>query len=289
MNRELFSQMQRQLEPSPEAEAALKAKLERAKTKGRVRWGRYVAVAACAALAVAAVPIYGALNPPLHAYAVGDGGAAAEHGEVLSLTGDKDDLQTGAPNTGDLPGGAVVEVPVQEEAAAAYEALMDHIDNARKPWIDSAQRFPDWYGGAYIDEYGDLVVCVVGAPLDDKSLYLEIQDLCGSQAVAFREAKYTLNELNALQEEVAAQLLELDFGQIAWATGVDEENNQVTVALPFAIKKVLAQLQRLDPAGDAISVTVGEHEPVPLVEATPRPVVELPAAKEEIAPPSDGN
>lgn len=282
MNRELFSEMQRQLKPSYEAEEALKAKLEAAQTKGKVRWGRYVALAACAALAVAAVPIYGALNPPLHTYAVDAGGAVAEHGEVISLTGGKDASQTGEPNTGDLPGGAVVELPVQEEATAAYEALMDHIDNAGPSLIDSAQRFPDWYGGAYIDEYGGLVVCVVGAPLDDKSLYLHIQDLCGSQAVAFRDVKYTLNELNALQEKAVALLQELDFAQELWTAAVDERNNQVTVALPFASKKALAGLHKLDPAGDAISVTVLEHEPVVLDKATSQPVEELPAPKETI-------
>lgn len=251
MNKALFSQMQEQLKPGPEVLAALEKRLEREVSGKRPRWGRYVALAACAVLVLAAGPVYTALNPPLHAYALGEAVPAKQ--ELGLMTGDKGDGVDGTHPV--LPGGAViVERPVQEEATAAYEALM-----ARFAADLGQGNYPGWYGGAYIDDWGGLIVCVVGAPEGDKSLYLDIQAMCDGHPVGFQDVSYTLAHLNSLQEQVAALLGELDFASQTWASGVDEEGNRVAVTLPFASKKALAGLHRLDPAGDAIAVTVVER------------------------------
>lgn len=255
MNKKLFCEMQEQLTPGTETLDALARRLKAAPVAARPRWGRYVALAACAALVVAAVPVYGALNPPLHAYALGVEEPARQE---LTLGGT---LEKGGGIDGTHPitaGGAdIVERPVQEEATAAYQALM-----ARFAADYGQGNYPDWYGGSYIDEWGGLIVCVVGAPAEDKSLYLEIEEMCGGHPVGFRDVTYTLAHLNSLQEQVTELLKGLDFAEELWASGVDEENNRVDVTLPFASKKALAGLHKLDPAGDAIAVTVVERQEV---------------------------
>lgn len=261
MDQKLFRDMQEQLVPGAEALEALDARLKAARLAKRPRWGRYVALAACAALVIAAVPVYGALNPPLHAYALGVEEPAQQE---LTLGGT---LEKGGGIDGThpfTPGGAsIVERPVQEEATAAYQALM-----ARFTADYGKDSYPDWYGGSYIDQWGGLIVCVVGAPAEDKSLYLDIQAMCGSHSVGFRDVTYTFDQLNTLQNQVVELLKGLDFADELWASGVDEENNRVDVTLPFASKKALAGLHRLDPAGDAIAVTVVERQ---------EPVFEVPA------------
>lgn len=274
MKHDIFDSMKEQLNPSLQAQAALKEALSRpAKTKS-VHWQKYVAVAACAALAISAGPIYCALNPPLHAYAV-EMAESTQKSELSLATGG--DQGNGIDGTHPiLPGGAVItERPVQEEATAAYEALMAQFSADCGP--DS---YPDWYGGSYIDEWGGLIVCVVGAPAEDKSLYLEIQDMCGDHSVGFRDVTYPLVRLNNLQTEVVNLLKELKFTDQLWVTGVDEEHNQVAVTLPFASKKALAGLHRLDPAGDAIAVTVVERQQVALDKAPAEFPVEMPTVQE---------
>ena len=61
-NKELFASMQGQLKPSPQARAALEARLAQPVKKRSAPW-KYGAVAACAALVLAAWPIYRVLSP----------------------------------------------------------------------------------------------------------------------------------------------------------------------------------------------------------------------------------
>lgn len=261
MKRDLFRSMREQMTPSDDAKAALEERLARPIAAKPHPWRKYAVLAACVALFVTAVPVYTALNPPLHAYAVG----TVE--EVTGLLGDKtggatdlvSDRGSGIDGTQPLtPGGAdIVERPVQEEAAAAYAALMAQFATDYEPGC-----YPDWYGGAYIDQWGELIVCVADAPLEDKSLYLEIQAMCGGHSVGFQNVTYPLAHLNSLQEQVVELMRKLDFADQLWASGVYEEHNQVAVTLPFASKKALAGLHQLDPAGDAIAVTVVERTAV---------------------------
>lgn len=75
-NKELFASMQGQLKPSPQARAALEARLAQPVKKRPAPW-KYGAVAACAALVLAAWPIYRVLSPALHAVVPGQGGYTA--------------------------------------------------------------------------------------------------------------------------------------------------------------------------------------------------------------------
>ena len=100
-----------------------------------------------------------------------------------------------APNTGDLPGGAYVgDAPVQE-GAEDYQRLMDRFNGT----------YPDWYGGAYLDESGRLVVQLVeDKDPGDKTLELQVLDWTGSDTVMFSSCKYSLAQLSELMDRLNA-------------------------------------------------------------------------------------
>ena len=57
-------------------------------TRPRFRWKTLAACAACAALVLAAYPVYRAVNPPLHEYTVEKGGGILDtQGDIKSPAG----------------------------------------------------------------------------------------------------------------------------------------------------------------------------------------------------------
>lgn len=340
MNKELFCSMQRQMQPSREVRDALTAKLASTKKK-TVPVGRYVAIAACVAVIVAAVPVYGMVRDHLKWQAVLDGYSHKDaivettqpHSYVLASelygqdspentidtggTGDQDQdmtpgeltdnmLEAGftqedvdgylasgwqmtwakwwkfyhqseetgdrtlealldffreeglAVNTGEapveIPGGAYIGgAPDQSGAIMAYQNLMDRFKADYGP-----DRYPEWYGGAYIDDHAGLIVNIAASyeeQLTDKELYFQIWDWAGSDRVGFGSSPQPLNDLRSLQDKVGDAMydLGLDFG-----CGVNEETGQVELTLPAATEEALWALARLDPAGADILVIVGE-------------------------------
>lgn len=153
-----------------------------------------------------------------------------------------------APNTGDLPGGAYIgDAPSQEEAVNAYQKLMDRFDGV----------YPDWYGGAYIDSSGWLVVQLVeDKDPADKSLELQVLDWTGSDSVMFSSCKYSLAYLHDLQDKVVDAMSELDLFS---GCGADEELNRLDLTLTSVTDEALILLAELDPDDDAIYVQVGQR------------------------------
>lgn len=157
--------------------------------------------------------------------------------------------------TGEIVGGAAEpdpNVPAQQEALDAYQHLMTRFEAEYGPGV-----YPDWYGGAYITGGDFLIVNIphrINEGLTDKSLYLQIQDWAESKAVGFGGVEYSLNELLSLQAKITAlpELLALP----NWGCGIDQQAGQVTLYLPAADQALLAALARLDPADDAIRVSV---------------------------------
>lgn len=156
-----------------------------------------------------------------------------------------------APNTGDLPGGAYIgDVPVQA-GAEDYQKLMDHFNGT----------YPDWYGGAYLDSSGWLVVQLVeDKDPGDKSLELQVLDWTGSDNVMFSSCKYSLAGLNRLMDQLNAfpeAYPECAGVMAGW--GIDEEHNRIDLTLTEADESVLSLLAKLDPDDDAIYVQVGQR------------------------------
>ena len=157
-----------------------------------------------------------------------------------------------APNTGDLPGGAYIsDAPAQEEAVNAYQKLMDRFNGT----------YPDWYGGAYIDDSGYLVVQLVeDKDPGDKTLELQVLDWTGSDIVMFSSCKYSLAQLHKLMDRLNA-LPDTDpqCGEAMAGWGVDEEANRIELTLTEVNDHILSILAELDPDDDAIYVQVGQR------------------------------
>ena len=156
-----------------------------------------------------------------------------------------------APNTGDLPGGAYIgDVPVQV-GAEDYQKLMEHFNGA----------YPDWYGGAYLDQSGRLVVQLVeDKDPGDKSLELQVMDWTGSDTVMFSSCKYSLAQLNKLMDRLNA-LPDSDpkCGDVMAGWGINEEANRIELTLTEVNNSILVVLAKLDPDDDAILVQVGQR------------------------------
>ena len=164
-----------------------------------------------------------------------------------------------AVNTGevldDLPGGAYVgEAPDQSEAVMAYQNLMTRFEADYGPG-----RYPEWYGGAYIDAHAGLIVNIVAyyeEQLEDsKKLSLQIMEWAGSDRLGFGNSALSLNQLRDLQSRTVAAMEELG---LPMGCGVNEETGQVELTLPEATEEALWRLAELDPADTAILVLVGQ-------------------------------
>lgn len=153
-------------------------------------------------------------------------------------------------STGALPGGAYIgDVFSMGQAVSAYQNLMNHFGG----------NYPDWYGGAYLDESYTLIVCLVESEdPGDKSLELQVLDWAGGRTsrVAFTDVKYSLAFLRNLQKRVES-LPELK-PISSWGCGVNEESGQVELTIPQADEALLIALAKLDPEDDAILVQVSE-------------------------------
>lgn len=265
MNKELFDSMQKQMTPSPEIRAALSEKLAQPVKKRPAPWMKYGAVAACAALVIGAVSVYNLHQVhhddlrrtlKLHSYVTMEGAAGYVTEAATNDTG------TGGIEV--LPGGAYIgDAPVQA-GAEDYQKLMDHFNGT----------LPDWYGGAYLDSSGWLVVQLVeDKDPGDKSLELQVLDWTGSDNVMFSSCKYSLaqlkelmNRLNALPEAYP------ECARVMAGWGIDEEHNRIELTLTQIYEPLLSVLAELDPDDDAIYVQVGQRASVDSAK-TEEPVV----------------
>lgn len=238
----------------------------------RSNWKALAACAACAALVLAAYPVYRAFNPPLHDYAVVERGGILETQQKAIAPAGGADVPAPA-----LPGGAYIgeddssqengidgigydipgqDVPVQEAAMAQYDGLLQGLggQDGYEPEIG-----PDWFGGAWIDnDYypeAKLAVAIVDG-FRTAELEAQIQEWCGGEVV-FRDVKYSQKDLYTLQDQAVKTVTSPGY-ELQFAVGVYVMDNCLGVdiygdAIPDA---VLAELARLDPDGDAIRVRV---------------------------------
>lgn len=273
MNQELFDSMQKQMIPSPQVRAALAEKLAQPMKKRPIPWMKYGTAAACAALVIGGFLVYGLsqkytiivsgfhpdpIELPMHSYVTVDD--LTGHVQENASTTETGGGDTGAPNTGDLPGGALApggalppewDAAVQEEAADAYQRLMDHFDGY----------YPKWYGGAYIDRSGYLVVQLVSdEDPGDKTLELQVLDWADSGQIMFSSCKYSLAHLNHLMDRLnRIPTTHPDCAGFFVGWGIDEARNRIEVSLTEADPVALSVLASLDPDGDAIYVQVSRR------------------------------
>lgn len=302
MNKELFRQMQSQLEPGAEAVDNLKARLETTPRK-KTHWGRYVALAACLTLAIAAIPLgqtallADRAQPQRHSYVTMDAPFQPIAELKNPIDGGGESAPTGSPGQGG-------DVSVQP-GAEAYDRLMQGMG-----MLEEDSQYPDWYGGAYIGADGQLTVLLVDEQNPgDKSLELQVLGWTGD-GTSFSSAKYSHAYLTQLMDRLDAELPAL-VGEGGWSVNTAENRVDVDLVLPVR-DEVLELLAQLDPSDDAIQINAytqpkmelkaGEdkaklgEEPAPggdmdgdpagydtLVEKLPGHIVELPDEKTQAA------
>ena len=258
----------------------------------KFRWKAVAACAACAVLVLGAYPAYQAAHPPLHSYTVLEGGGMTTQGDVKAPAG-------GTFGPGIIPGGAYVgdnkwetgidgteytapgqDAPLQEKAAAQYDALM------KNGGISDTASNPDWYGGAWIDNSfypeAKLAVALVDGFRTDE-LEARIEEWCGGEVV-FKDAKYALAYLYALQDLVTDALTGGN-DALSCGIGVDVTENCLGVDIysdgKDIPKEVLAKLAQFDPDGDAIRVRLFTGKVDTLTDETVKGPAPAPAAPDE--------
>lgn len=263
----------------------------------KFRWRTAVACAACAVLVLGAYPAYQAAHPPLHGYTVLEGGGMTTLGDEKAPAG-------GTFDPGIIPGGAYVgdnkgetgidgteytapgqDAPLQEKAAAQYDALM------KNGGISDTASNPDWYGGAWIDNSfypeAKLAVAIVDGFRTDE-LEARIEEWCGGEVV-FKDVKYALAYLYALQDSVTDALTGGN-DALSCGIGVDVTENCLGVDIysdgKDIPKEVLVKLAQFDPDGDAIRVRLFTGKVDTLTDQTVKGPAPIPAAPDEQAVPA---
>lgn len=263
----------------------------------KFRWRTAVACAACAVLVLGAYPAYQAAHPPLHSYTVLEGGGMTTQGDVKAPAG-------GTFGPGIIPGGAYVgdnkgetgidgteytapgqDAPLQEKAAAQYDALM------KNGGISDTASNPDWYGGAWIDNSfypeAKLAVAIVDGFRTDE-LEARIEEWCGGEVV-FKDVKYALTYLYALQDSVTDALTGGN-DALSCGIGVDVTENCLGVDIysdgKDIPKEVLAKLAQFDPDGDAIRVRLFTGKVDTLTDETVKGPAPVPVAPDEQSVPA---
>lgn len=253
----------------------------------RFRWKALAVCAACAALALAAYPVYQAANPPLHDYTLMEDSADTVEERDNLAKAPAEGAQSGpaADNDADeVP--PVLAAPIAPEAASGwidrggekgeesavsggYDEPMDRAPAPDIPaqeaalWYDALlhtyrlDENPEWYGGAWIAGDQLLAVAIVDG-FRTPELEAEIQKAAGDGAVLqFSTVKYSMEFLNGLMEPATRAL---DGAGLTCGIGVDVMANCLGVDLysnGAAIPDdILARLAHLDPDGDAIRVQV---------------------------------
>lgn len=265
MNNPRFAAIQAQLRPSPGAEEALRRRMAETAPRRR-QWLPYAAAAACAALLLCAIPLgRGLTAPPLHSYVLAGPGTAGQNtsgalgNTAAPAGGTPEDAPVDVPPVPD-PDPGRPDRPYEAEGTAAYQSLLAHFGGGLDPV------YPEWYGGAYLDEEGRLVVLTVEGLAPSLPEALE-----NSGAVVLEDrARYSLAHLRDLQGRASEAMMELG---ILAGCGVDEEANRVYLAIREASREALIALARLDPEDEAIYVEVTPYPDAAMEDAPPADAV----------------
>lgn len=250
----------------------------------RFRWRILAACAACAALVLAAYPVYRAVNPPLHSYTVLEGGGAVGPEALLGGGG----MDTPGQNTPELdPGfGQPQDAAGQWKAVAQYQGLLQGMGGQGG---GEPEPYPGWYGGAWIDDTGDRLAVAIVDGFHTGELEAQIEEWCGGEVVFVQDMKYSYAHLLNLNEQILQTLQESLNQNDVWSTFSSMSPDIMANCLDVGFSgtpsdAALAFLARLDPAGDAIRVQVFTDKPDPLTDKGPGPAPVDPEARDTPTP-----
>ncbi len=91
----------------------------------------------------------------------------------------------------------------QSDSISQYQALLSSFNEACKMRNSAEQVYDENYGGAYIDENGELVVLLVNQSAEKNE---QVRDITGNSELLILECKYSFNELMNVIDTVNANL-----------------------------------------------------------------------------------
>lgn len=238
--------------------------------KPRFRWKTLAACAACAALVLGAYSVYQAAHPPLHGYTVLEGSGMAEP-QALVKGGGIDTPEQNTPDPAQTGDGQPSDVSAQWKAIAQYQGLLNGMggQEGREP-----EPYPDWYGGAWIDDAGDKLAVAIVDGFHTSELEARIEEWCGGEVVFVQDMKYSYAHLLSLTDQILQALQEHLNQDDVWATFTSMRPDMMANCLVIDFSgtpadAVLAFLAQLDPAGDAIQVQTYTDKPNSLTDKGP--------------------
>ncbi len=133
----------------------------------------------------------------------------------------------------------------EDEAVLQYSVLMDSFTKTR-------EGMPSYYAGAYVDDYGKLVVCVTD---NSKSVCDDLKDLIGISKTKIVKKANSYIELNNLKNKIWDKYIdfinektssnEINFICDAFVgIGIDQETNRVVVSLKYNDEKTIGLFKR---------------------------------------------
>ena len=137
---------------------------------------------------------------------------------IFSACGKSTDSTPDLVSMSDTGKNALVHMEKQAKATTAYQSLIEHFQPTE---LDEGEfEYDSDYGGAYINDNDDLVICVKGLTQESKNKYILY---CGTEEILFREVKYSFSELR----QYAAMIHSALSNDIFY--GVNEQNNCIDV------------------------------------------------------------
>ena len=250
--------------------------------KPRFRWKTLAACAACAALVLGVYPAYRMSRNqnldlpglhPLHGYTVVEGSGMAEL-QALVKGGGIDTPGQNTPDPAQTGDGQPFDASAQWTAIAQYQGLLRGMggQGGREP-----ETYPDWYGGAWIDDAGDKLAVAIVDGFHTGELEARIEEWCRGEVVFVQDMKYSYAHLLSLNDQILQALQEHLNQDDVWSAfssmHLDMKANCLVIGFSDTPSDAaLAFLAQLDPAGDAIQVQAYTDKPNSLTDKGPAPV-----------------
>lgn len=149
----------------------------------------------------------------------------------------------------------------REEASATYRELLDVLDESTLPASETA--YPEYYGGAFVDEDGELNVYVTRGYETDAD---ELKKRFGEKAV-YREGDYSYNTLTALMSDLNQFLLNEQEDPLAHKikdASLDEENNRIVVEMEDISSQTIQVFR--EKISNSRAITFEKAIPAPMAE-----------------------
>lgn len=147
----------------------------------------------------------------------------------------------------------------REEASATYRELLDVLDESTLPASETA--YPEYYGGAFVDEDGELNVYVTRGYETDAD---ELKKRFGEKAV-YREGDYSYNTLTALMSDLNQFLLNEQEDPLAHKikdASLDEEKNRIVVEMEDVSSQTIQVFREKISNSEAITFEKAVSRPI---------------------------